>query len=157
MAGDPADAPGWPGIARRIPVRFRQLAGPETFVSQNLLPGNHPRYAAHRSLLAAGPAAGLLRHGFPVVAALTFAVLPVTPLPPLATLAALAATYCGLQCRSRYRMALLPLMAAMIGMGIVRTFETPQALPILSGAALAAGYVVAMIRLPERRESRPVQ
>jgi hypothetical protein len=134
--------------------RMKSILGPETFVSQNLVQNNRPEYANPDFLYPPAFCSLMLRYGFTLSFLGTLLVVPFAP-PPLAALL-LGATfvYSGIQTRSRYRMALLPLMAVVFGLGAVELVQNPTGRDLLAGLILVSA-LLALLIFARLRQERP--
>jgi hypothetical protein len=135
-------------------ARMKSILGPETFVSQNLVQNNRPEYANPDFLYPPAFCSLALRYGFTLSFLGTLLVLPFAP-PPLAALL-LGATfvYSGIQTRSRYRMALLPLMAVAFGLGAAELVQNPEGWDLLTGLILVSAFL-ALLNFARLRQERP--
>jgi len=130
--------------------RLRQIVGPESFVTQKLLGENPGGYGPGRAVLGAGWANWWLRHGFSVLALTCAPMIPLVPFPVSGALVGGVLLYSAVLSRSRYRMALLPLIGATIGMGLPRVPEAPWM--ALAGLAVAGVLAWALHHTSQRPE-----
>ncbi|MEQ9259946.1 MAG: hypothetical protein RIG84_12710 [Roseovarius sp.] len=140
-----------PAILRDIPRRMRNVLGAESFLRHNVLGRNLATYGPAHARLFSGPVGAGLHWGFTATAFATAVVLPLQSAPVIAALLGGCLIYGGLFTRSRYRMALLPLMAVALGLGVDRLGDRPElALAGLAGA-LALSLLISRAR-PRREE-----
>ncbi len=101
-------------IALRLMRRVQTLIGAETFCSQGLLAANAPSYRKDSQIRSSRLVRLIIRYHFLAVSLALILSLPV--LDPTAGLiiVSMAAVFSLVQTRSRYRMALLPLMAVYL-------------------------------------------
>jgi len=137
----------------RLAARLRALLGPETFVTQALLQTGAARYGGgwrpDRPLVALA-----LRHWFSLSMGLTLLLLPFAAPGRAALLGLAALVYALLVVRSRYRMALMPLMALICAEGLHAAQPDPQGwLAGLTGVLLLALVLWRAPRTDEIRQS----
>lgn len=142
--------------AKSLPGRLRRLLGPESFVTEALLVTNRPGYRDIGWIGPGRPGGWLLRNGFTVFAAVFLATAPWADPRLLALWLVLAAIYAGLQTRSRYRAALMPLMAAAAGPAAMAAVSAPAPGRLLLSAALMVLFAWLMARAPRLLEDAPL-
>lgn len=144
-------APPRPELRRALPrlaARLRLLLGPETFVTERLLARNAPGYTASERLQTLGLWRGNLRYGFTALAILAGVGLPLAPLPLIVLTLLSVCIYSALLTRSRYRMAIMPLLAMAGGAGWSRAMSDGTLLGLMPGAAGVLVLAVLLARAP---------
>ena len=135
-------------------VRLRVILGPESFVSQGLLATNRPNYKAPRVLLRP-PWREWLLYGFSTSTGFCLLFAAYVPLPLLLLLLGASLIYALVQARSRYRMALLPLLAVCCGLGGANALTDPDPQRFLLGLGLCAVFLLFLWAIPPRHEFNP--
>jgi len=131
--------------------RIRMVFCVESFVTQSLLANNRASYRNPDWLAPQRIAGKALRHSF-TVSMLTLALLmPLVPMQMAALFVLMLAVYSAVLTRSRYRMALLPLAATLIGLGAAKLAAATQG-QISAGLALTAFIGVILVFAPKRAE-----
>ena len=151
----PTERPPWPSLRSllgRLTARLRLLLGPETFATEVLIGAERAGYQPNHWLGRSRLAATLLRHGFTTLFAANLIVLPLAP--PLSVLALVGAIgiYALLVTRSRYRMALLPLVVVQTVTGWTQVITDGPSPAVALGVAVLVGFGVLLIRAPRLSE-----
>lgn len=139
-------------ILRRLAARLRLLFGSETFLSQTVVAQDGAGYRDSGGALRHPFAVALLRWHFPILGLVTLPVLPSLPGPWLFVAALISVILCLLVTRSRYRMALLPLLAVSAVEGWRSVLEAGSISGLWSGGLLLALFGVILTTAPRLRE-----
>jgi len=144
----------WSRAVSTFLIRLKTILGPETFVAQQLVARGVVGYRRSGLLTPPSPLAALLKHGFTVTVALLLLSLTRAPDGLLFVFGTFVFVYSFVQTRSRYRVALLPLLAVIVGTalpGTVEALASGGGVPLLSVAALLA-LAALLWAVPARRE-----
>lgn len=136
----------------RILARLRLLLGPETFLSEVVMRENAGGYRQGHALLRNPALRGVLRWHFPILMALTLFTLPGQPGARAVMIALPILVFSLLVTRSRYRMALLPMMAVFAAEGVQMMLFAPTGRALVIGTLLMALFAALLRAAPRLRE-----
>ncbi len=144
-------------VLAQVLQRLHTLMGPETFVSETLIDQSRAGYRPLPNGGATRFALINLKAWVPVVFLLFIAVSPMLEPALLALVALVVATQVVAQTRSRYRMALLPLLAAQSAVGLAARADPDRPTAgLIASVALALVMAVWFVVRAPRREVEPL-
>lgn len=150
----PQDGPILPRAIAAFLIRLKTVLGAETFISQQLIARGAVSYRRSRLLTGPSPLAVLLRHAFSAALALLLVTAAQAPGRLLIVFGVFVFIYSFVQTRSRYRVALIPLQAVIVGTALpeaIGTFASGGGIsPLSIGLLLALGTLLWFV--PARRE-----
>lgn len=149
----PAQSPSLKALLPRVAARWRLLLGPETFVSQVLCANDMVLYHPGHTLLRTPVGQINLRHGFSAIFAAALVVLPLAQPLSIAVLALMILIYGGVVSRSRYRMAILPLITVQAVTGWHRVWDQGIGSGLVWGLALGAVFAALLVFAPRLDET----